>query len=493
MNRDRSSRWTLRNAILLGLMVLLGPPVLSAEPFDLVIANGRVIDPDSGLDAARHLGISGDSIAAISATPLEAKTVIDATGLVVAPGFIDLNIHNPNLETNGVRVLDGVTTALEMEGGTIDLDRWYREHASAGIIHYGIVVSYWDARVQVMGDPELEGVALWTQVEQTKATQDQIDAILAILDQALADGALGIGIPLEYVPAATQAEVLEVFRLAAKHDAPAHIHMRSWGYDEKRIRSYGDLYEVIGGAVASGADIHVLHINSSYNEWTPIGLELIGKARARGLPITTEMYPYAFGGCPSSSAYFDDWETYPEEYFRTKLRLAATGEWLTKEKFRAIRALNEDVGLICYDNTEEMVSLAVESPLTMIASDGGGTLHPRIAGTFSRVLGRYVRDEKLLNLNEALFKMTIMPARHLEKRVPAMRRKGRLQPGTDADGVAFDPDKIIDRSTVLEPLKPSLGMRHVLVAGVPVVRDGELLDGVLPGRPIRRTSQEGGS
>ncbi len=478
-------RSATRGAVVLCALLLGLPAALHGEPYDLVIENGRVMDPDSGLDAIRHVGIMGDTIAAVSETPLAGATTIDAAGRVVAPGFIDLNIHNPDLETNRLRAFDGVTTAFEMEGGTIDLERWREEHESAGVIHYGIVVSYWDARVQVMGDPELEGVEQWKQVEGTKATPDQIDAILKILDATLAEGALGIGIPLEYVPAATQAEMLEVFRVAAKHRAPAHIHIRSWGYDDKQIRSYGDLYEVIGAALVTGADIQVLHINSSYNDWTPIGLELITKAQARGLPVTTEMYPYAFGGCPSSAAYFDDWETYPDEYFSTKLRLASTGEWLTREKFRALRELNQDVGLICYDNTEEMVRLAVQSPITMIASDGGGAEHPRIAGTFSRVLGRYVREEGVLTLMDALRKMTIMPARHLEKRVPAMRRKGRLQPGADADVLVFDPDVVVDRSTVLEPLKPSYGMRHVLVAGVPVVRDGVFQDGAFPGRFIR--------
>ena len=165
--------------------------------------------------------------------------------------------------------------------------------------------------------------------------------------------------------------------------------------------------------------------------------------------------------------------------------MASTGEWLTKERFRAFREGTEEVRLLCYDNTEEMVRLALQSPMTMIASDGGGTLHPRIAGTYSRVLGHYARDEGLLPLMDALRKMTLMPAVHMASRVPSMRRKGRVQVGADADLVVFDPATIIDRSTVLEPLEPSVGMQVVLVGGVPVVRDGALQDGVFPGQPIR--------
>ena len=476
--------------LLLSLGLLIESSALLAQPYDLVIANGRVMDPESGLDAIRHVGITDGTIQAISETPLDGRDVVDATGHVVAPGFIDLNISSQSWRANEVRTLDGVTTAFVMESAPGDIEQWYEEHRSDAVINYGAAVGFWATRLDVLGDTTLEGEAQWRQMEHSKATPEQIEAILQLIDDGLARGALGVGMGLEYVPAATQAEVLEVLRLAARHGAPAHIHMRAWGYDDKHIRSYGDLYEVFGGAIATDVNIHVLHINSSYNDWTPIGLELIAKAQARGLPVTTEMYPYAFGGCAVGATFFDDWEAYPDEYFSTKLRLASTGEWLTRERFRVLRESNEEVHLICYDNTEEMVRRALKSPLTMIASDGGGTLHPRIAGTYSRVLGHYVREEGLLTLMDALRKMTIMPALHMERRVPAMRRKGRVQVSADADLVVFNPDIIIDRSTVLEPMKPSAGMQYVLVNGAPVVRGGVIQAGVFPGRPIRAPRSE---
>lgn len=470
---------------LLALLLVAGISQPMAQPYDLVIANGRVMDPETSLDAVRHIGIIDGTIRAVGEAPLEGHEIVDATGLVVAPGFIDTNIANPSREVNQVRVFDGVTTALWMESAPSDVSSWYVKQREA-VINYGTAVGYWQARLAVMGDSTLEGEAKWKKMEHGKATEAQLAAIIEVLDTGLAEGALGIGVALEYIPAATQAEIVDVFRLAARYDAPVHIHMRGWGYDDERVLSYGDLYEVFGGAIATDADIHILHFNASYTDWTPIGLDLIARAQARGLPVTADVYPYSFGGCAVGAAFFDDWESYPDDYFSSKLQLAATGEWLTKEKFRALRASNEEVYVLCHESMEEMVRLALQSPsMTMIASDGGGSSHPRTAGTFSRVLGHYVREEGVLTLMAALGKMTIAPARHLQKRVPGMSRKGRVQVGADADLVVFDPDTITDRSTVLDPLMPSIGMHLVVVNGTPVVRDGILQEDVLPGRPIR--------
>jgi len=141
-----------------------------------------------------------------------------------------------------------------------------------------------------------------------------------------------------------------------------------------------------------------------------------------------------------------------------------------------------------FSMTEEIVETAVASPLTMIASDGilnNGKGHPRTAGTYTRVLGRYVRERGALSLLDALRKMTLMPAQRLERRVPSMKNKGRLRVDADADLVLFDPSRVIDKSTYEAPAQYAEGMRYVFVNGVMIVKNGELQTGVNPGRPVR--------
>lgn len=141
-----------------------------------------------------------------------------------------------------------------------------------------------------------------------------------------------------------------------------------------------------------------------------------------------------------------------------------------------------------HGNTEQAVRQALTSPLTMIASDGvleNGVGHPRNAGTYARVLGRYVRQDRLLPLMDALRKMTLMPAQRLEARVPAMKNKGRIRISADADVTVFDQDRIIDRATYREPSTPSAGIQFVLVNGSVVVANGRIRERVTPGRPVR--------
>jgi N-acyl-D-aspartate/D-glutamate deacylase len=167
-----------------------------------------------------------------------------------------------------------------------------------------------------------------------------------------------------------------------------------------------------------------------------------------------------------------------------------TGERMTRESFGRYRALG---GLILVEGrTEAAMGPILASPLTMIISLGDlqdGVAHPRLAGTYARVLGHYVREQELLTLMDALRKMTLLPAQRLEARAPAMRNKGRIREGADADITIFDPLTVLDRATVAEPLLPSAGIRYVLVNGVVVVNDGVLDDGVAPGRAIRAPMQ----
>jgi N-acyl-D-aspartate/D-glutamate deacylase len=447
------------------------------DTYDLVIANGRVMDPESGLDAARHVGISGGVIRAISADRLNGRTTLDASGHVVSPGFIDLHQHaqrtiNPAVDT--LKVMDGVTTALELEVGTDDIDRWYDARAGKSLVNYGVSIGHIPVRIAVLKDP---GDFLPSgPAAHRAATAGEVADMAARIEHGLDRGAPAVGFGIAYTPGAARAELLEAFKAAGRAGASAHVHMR--GGDPVASAN-----EVIAIATEAGAPLHIVHVQSSGGAQTARVLAVIGDARSRGVDVTTEMYPYIAGQTRIESALFDGWESYPDERFNTYL-WPATGERLTRETFAKYR--KQGGSIIMFSNTEEVVRAAAAHPLTMIASDGGqAPTHPRTAGTYSRILGPYARDANVLTLMDALRKMTIMPAQRLERRVPAMKRKGRIQIGADADVTVFDPQRIADRSTFERAASPSTGVKDVLVNGVAVVRDGRLVDGASPGRPIR--------
>jgi dihydroorotase len=213
---------------------------------------------------------------------------------------------------------------------------------------------------------------------------------------------------------------------------------------------------------------------------------MIAEARSRKLDVTTECYPYIAGMTDIKSAIFNEgWQqVFGIDY--GDLQWAATGERLTKESFERYRKLGGFVAV--FSMTEEIVETALKDPLTMIASDGileNGKGHPRTAGTYTRVLGKYVRERGALTLMDALRKMTLMPSERLERRVPSMKNKGRIRVGADADLLVFDAQRVIDRSTYDEPAKYAEGMKYVLVNGLIVVKGGQLQQGIYPGRPVR--------
>jgi N-acyl-D-aspartate/D-glutamate deacylase len=447
--------------------------------YELVVANGRVLDPDSGLDAVRHVGIRDGSIAALSESPLQGRTVIEARGLAVSPGFIDLHEHAQNDEAYAFQAADGVTTSLELELGTADIAGWYRTRAGRTLINHGASIGHIPVRMAVMGD---SGVFLPVgPAADKKATDDQIAEMRRQIETGLRLGAPAVGFGVAYTHGASRFEILEMMKAAAAAGASAHIHLR--GTVESAVEG---LEEAIASAAVTGASVHVVHVQSTGARLTPQFLEMIAGSRARGLDVTTECYPYTAGMTRIESAILDDGWQERLGISYADLQWPATGERLTAETFAKYRKSGGMVAI--HSMTEETIRTAVASPLTMIASDGileKGQGHPRAAGTYARVLGRYVREQRVLTLMEALRKMTLMPARRLERRVPAMTKKGRLSVGADADIVVFDPDRIADRATFERPAQSSVGIAHVLVNGVAVVRDGQLVDGVKPGRAVR--------
>jgi len=451
--------------------------------FDLVILNGRVIDPESKSDSIRNLGISNGTIKAISARNLQGRTVIDARGLVVSPGFIDLHQHGQDEDNNRFKAMDGVTSALELEVGTAYVDAWYALRAQKSLINYGVSVGHIGARMRAMH----EGVGFLPigPAAHRAASEAEILEMKQMLEQGLKQGAVAVGFGIQYTPNASRWEILEMFRVAERFGASCHVHMRHAGVKEPGSAVQA-LEELIAAAAITGAPLHVVHIQSTGGPATPKLLQMISEAKSRKLDVTTECYPYIAGMTDIKSALFDEgWqEVFGIDY--KDLQWAATGERLTKDTFNEYRKTGGMVAV--FSMTEEIVTTAIKSPLTMIASDGildRGKGHPRTAGTYSRILGSYVREQHALTLMDALTKMTLMPAQRLERRVPSMRNKGRIKVGADADLTIFDPQGIIDKSTFQEPAKYSEGVRFVLVNGVVIVKDGQLQSGVYPGLPIR--------
>jgi N-acyl-D-aspartate/D-glutamate deacylase len=455
----------------------------AATTYDLVILNGRVIDPETKTDVVRNLGITHGKIQTISRSSLNGRNVIDARGLVVAPGFIDLHQHGQDEENLRFKALDGVTSALELEVGTGDVDSWYDARAGKSLINYGVSAGHLAARMAAMKEP----VTFLPTGEAARraATDAEINEMKARVEQGLKRGAVAVGFGIQYTPQASRWEILELFRVAARYSASCHVHMRHAGAKEPSS-SVQALEEVIAAAAITGAPLHVVHIHSTGGPATPKLLQMIGEARARKLDITTECYPYIAGMTDIKSAIFNEgWqEVFGIDY--KDLQWAATGERLTKQSFEKYRQTGGMVAV--FSMTEENVLSALRNPLTIIASDGileKGKGHPRTAGTYSRILGKYVREDRALSLLDALTKMTLMPAQRLERRVPAMKNKGRIRIGADADLTIFDAQTIGDRATFQDPAQESTGVKFVIVNGVMIVKDGRLQANVHPGGPIR--------
>jgi cytosine/adenosine deaminase-related metal-dependent hydrolase len=491
LNSDSRRNRTLLSRLLLAVSFLCVSPTLLAQPYDFVIANGRVMDPESGLDAVRHIGITDGKVQALSETPLEGRETLDASGRVVAPGFIDLNTYQHGDPFFRLRAADGVTSVLYLEDGAVDVAAYYAALEGRALVHYGIAVGHGSLRSVAMGDTsfvvvdgvvESGGVA---ELNHRALTAAELDTLAARVQQGLREGAVAVGFGIEYTPGATHTEILRMLELAARYEAPAHLHLRDWNPTE----DWGQFYEVFGGAIHTGGALHINHLQSIAGSFTEPSLALIERARSFGLSITTECYPYTAALTFIESALFDSWESWPEERFQ-RYEWPVTGERLTRETFARYRTQG-GVVIIHPGNgatQEAAVRGCLSHPLPMIASDGAwdeGKTHPRSAGTNSRVLGHYVREEGVLSLMEAIRKMSLAPARHLEQRVPGMHNKGRIRVGADADLVVFDPATVIDRATYRESTLPPAGIEAVFVGGVPVVRAGTVQDGVFPGRPIR--------
>jgi len=458
-----------------------------AQQYDVVLEGGRVMDPETGADAVRNLGIRDGKIVRISSEALSGREVIHAAGLIVAPGFIDLHQHGQDLASQRVKALDGVTTALELELGAPDVAQFLKAKEGHSLIHYGSSASHVAARAAVLGAPipadASPPLPKSGPVTDRPATAEQIRRIQERLGTELDAGGLAIGMGIQYTPGATRLEVIDIFRLAAERRLPVYTHVRSSGRVEPGS-SIESISEVIGAAAITGASLHIVHINSSCLRDVLECLSMIEGARARGLDVSTEAYPYTAGMTAINSAIFNPGWQEKQGISYGDLLLPDTGERLTKDRFDVLHNSSTERVVVRFNNTQEAVDQAIAHPLVMIASDGLAG-HPRNAGTFARVLAQYVREKGTISLMDALRKMSLMPAQMLERSTPAALQKGRLQEGADADIVIFDAGAISDRSTYEKLMEPSVGVRFLLVGGTILVNEGKIVPDVFPGRALR--------
>jgi N-acyl-D-aspartate/D-glutamate deacylase len=448
-----------------------------AVTYDLVIKGGRVINPETRLDqSGLNVAILDGTIALVTDKEVSAKEVIDATGLVVAPGFIDNLSYDPNPLGVWNKIADGVTANIAMHGGTSTPKSWYAYYEkNRPPVHFGASFFYTQARNQF----KLSRYA--------SATPEQTEKLVAQAEEALKNGALGISFSFEYVPGISSEEVLPLMHLAYKYNVPVYFHGRYSDMEEPGT-NFDTLNEIIGYARASGASVHIDHINSTGGTFSmKESLKMIEEARAEGLDITACIYPYDFWGTYLNSARFDPgWQ----ERFRITykdLQIAGTNERLTAETFKKYQ--KEGKLAVAYAIPEQDVVDALKAPFVMIGSDAilepGHNNHPRASGTFARTVGKYVREENVISLMEAIEKMSLMPAKRLEKQAPALKKKGRIAKGMDADIVIFNYDTIRDRSTVERPDLMSEGIEYVLVGGQIVLSPEGLNKKVKLGEPIR--------
>lgn len=472
-----------------------------------MLIGGRVIDPESGLDAISNVGIVETSVAAISTEPMQGSTTIDVSGLVVSPGFINVHSHSWTPLGQEFELKDGVTTALELEAGAYPVAN-FGTHAPIAIagnarINFGASVGHaWIRSAILEGDEALSGADEMVSraiseggagdMERPAFRQpllpSQHEELRRHLEAGLDEGALGIGMLLDYMSEVVDdAEMRLVFDVAAETQAPIIVHIRRGIAGDP-----AGLEEIIQYAKASGAPVHVCHVQANAMSNIDEFLRLIREARDEGAKITTESFPYNGASTSNTAAVFNrDWQTIFDITYED-VEWAATGERFNEEMWHEYREKYPGGTVIHHYNREEWTSVATNAPDVIVAADGFPifTLEQKVApfgiGTNSRVLGRYVREKGTLSLQDAIAKMTYLPAKMLQDYSPSMAKKGRIKIGADADITVFDPVTVIDNATYADPYQTSSGIVHVLVGGQLAIHEGELQDDVYAGRRVLR-------
>jgi N-acyl-D-aspartate/D-glutamate deacylase len=488
----------------------------------LVISGGRVVDPASGMDATGDVAVVDGRIAAVGSSLGSAERAIDATGLVVAPGFIDLHAHGQSIPADRMQAFDGVTTTLDLEAGVLPVASWYRRWAEKGrVLNYGAAANWAFARIGAMTGSNAESSleAFGNAMRDRRwidnvATDAEVAGILERLANGLNEGGIGIGILNAYAPGAGVQELTAVCQLAKAHEVPTftHVAFMSRIDPESAAEAY---IRLIGYAGATGAHMHICHFNSSSKTDIERCTALIKKAQEQGLPITVEAYPYGTGSTVLAAAFFSDpkFEERNGLGYDSVQRVADGRRFRDREELLAAQAEEPSTLVLWHvldiENNQhhrDLLDMAVLYPGGAIASDAmpwtladgsvytgdawplpdDATSHPRSAGCFTRFIREWVRERRTISLMEGVRKCALIPAEILSASTPAMRNKGRLQVGADADIVAFDFETISDRATFSQMNRPSEGVKHLVVSGEVLISDGVLDVAARPGKPVRR-------
>ena len=488
----------------------------------LVIGGGRVVDPASGMDAVGDVALSDGRIEAVGTGLGGAERIIDAAGLVVAPGFIDLHAHGQSIPADRMQAFDGVTTTLDLEAGVMPVAPWYRRQAAQGrVLNYGASTNWAFARIGAMtGSNEESSLEAFGRAMRDPrwvknvASEPEVAGILERIARGLDEGGIGIGILNAYAPGAGVQELTAVCELAAAHGVPTftHIAYMSRIDPESAAEAY---VRLIGYAGATGAHMHICHFNSSSKTDVERCARLVAKAQAQGLPITLEAYPYGTGSTVLAASFFSDpeFEARNGTGYDSVQRVTDGRRFRSRDELLAAQA-EEPATLVLWHilDTEnnahhrDLLDISVLYQGGAIASDAmpwtlpdgttytgdawplpaDATSHPRSAGTFTRFIRHWVRERKAIPLLEAVRKCSLIPAEILAPSTPAMRAKGRMRPGADADIVVFDPETLADRAEFSAMNRPAEGVRHLLVGGEPVIADGVMDVAARPGQPVRR-------
>lgn len=492
--------------------------------YEIAINNGRVIDPESGLDAQRNIGIRNGRIATITGKKITAQRTIDAEGMIVAPGFIDTHVHAPDLPLNQ-RMLarDGVTTALDLENGAYPFTRWYARLEGNSYINFGASVSSIAVR-EALANPAYDSITgssaidLFKDAERsnlsrawvdTRFSDAQLDELKRMLISEIEQGALGVGLSLAYHASGTTSREANIYQeAAAETGALVAVHGRYFG-DRPPHTGLVGLEEYIAKAFTIGGGLLLVHLPSNALQDTGPALQTYLKARQRGLSILAEVSPYSFATTMLQAEFLQ-----PDAFESStgldisNVSLAATGEPLTREKYSEAMASNPGQPVIVNLGNEEAVRTALTFPYVVVASDalvyqerGTGQLvehfdanldelsgHPRTTGAHAKVL-RLTREENLMSWPEVLAKLSLYQALFLQENgVPQMRCKGRIQQGMDADITIFDPETVRDNATLETPAQPSTGIPYVLVNGEMVVENSTVLKTVNAGTGIKHVN-----